>query len=648
MFYVTQIKSVGQSGVIDVQGRRLNFIGYLPVKAGDSVYTDGNVIFGNAPPKGAPAIFNDEPSGIPVLGDEDSYGDELRGYFTINGKYKRFSIKGDDWIVNDKKKYAHDDGEDNIIDVEIIADDKGNENEFTVEKIIGDWTGEVPSDEFKCSIAETGERFGETTIDFTVNVANIGSKTKKFRTEKETWLRFITADKAEFAQKNGSVIKNCELIIKKNSEEFSRLNFSDLVKESEDRARDFISDFNVVGHPSEDEIETRAVLENFKIAADGHWEALLWIDVLAKRTFSAEEFVTLAGILINREGEEEPLTEENTAYIEDPTIIEMLYDNLHDFFASKFYKVTTTTTVKEFYTYTKPTYQSAVCTHHCFFVKLSSDTLNQETPSFEQEILFETMRYFPLYFITSEVHYPVEGVAETTFSEGNTHVYIDSAAIMSKFNFQAGRSDVGYPSLTWYKIEHAFVGTYTSIWEENVVSGWEVPGTASYSGETVAAVLIFRLYNSQDWLNVTDLDLKTERVTGRYIDGNIGCDREDDFLLHVQDDFQAKIITPSNKSWLYDTAGIWDFDCRLNDVRDADNKSVIGDFLSDEENAHKWNMSLVTLKDGAYLFGIHDDQSRDIDGKLYKISSDGQVEQVGDGLKNYRLRELKNNRKAKK
>ena len=130
MFYVTQIKSVGQSGVIDVQGRRLNFIGYLPVKAGDSVYTDGNVIFGNAPPKGAPAIFDAPPSGIPVLGDEDSYGDELRGYFTINGKYKRFSIKGDDWITNDKKKYAHDDGEDDdIIDAEIFDGD-----EFIVKK----------------------------------------------------------------------------------------------------------------------------------------------------------------------------------------------------------------------------------------------------------------------------------------------------------------------------------------------------------------------------------------------------------------------------------------------------------------------------------------------------------------------------------
>lgn len=132
MFYTTTIKSVGNTGVIDAQGRRLNFIGYLPVKEGDTVYTDGRFIFGNAPPKGSPAIF-DEPSGIPVLGDEYSLSDsdpkdELRGYFTTNGKYKKYRIAGDDWITNDKKTYAHDGSfedvdDENIIDAEVIDGD---------------------------------------------------------------------------------------------------------------------------------------------------------------------------------------------------------------------------------------------------------------------------------------------------------------------------------------------------------------------------------------------------------------------------------------------------------------------------------------------------------------------------------------------
>ena len=45
MFYSTKIKSLGAGGAIDVNGRWLRFIGRLPVKEGDTVYTDGNVIF---------------------------------------------------------------------------------------------------------------------------------------------------------------------------------------------------------------------------------------------------------------------------------------------------------------------------------------------------------------------------------------------------------------------------------------------------------------------------------------------------------------------------------------------------------------------------------------------------------------------------
>ena len=98
-----------------MQGRRLAFIGYLPCKAGDWVYTDGSVIFGNSKPKGAPVIF-DEPSGVPVLGDN------IRGYFTTRGKFKPYRVIGENWIVNNDKKFSHDDSAENIIDADIYDD----------------------------------------------------------------------------------------------------------------------------------------------------------------------------------------------------------------------------------------------------------------------------------------------------------------------------------------------------------------------------------------------------------------------------------------------------------------------------------------------------------------------------------------------
>ena len=113
MFYTTQIRTVTSSGAVDMAGKSLIFIGYLPVKAGDWVYTDGRVIFGNVPPKGSAVTFSDEPSGLPVLGNE-----ELRGYFTKNGTFKKYSIAQDDWITNSDKKFSH--GAEFINEVKVI------------------------------------------------------------------------------------------------------------------------------------------------------------------------------------------------------------------------------------------------------------------------------------------------------------------------------------------------------------------------------------------------------------------------------------------------------------------------------------------------------------------------------------------------
>ena len=133
MFFKTQIGSINSNGVFDTAGRRLIFIGDLPVKAGDWVFSDGKYVFGNAPPKGSSVIFNDEPSGIPVLADN------LRGYFSDNAAFKNYSIKGERWISNAEKTFAHDTDDANIIDAEIALDNNGKETGvYTVEKRIKD------------------------------------------------------------------------------------------------------------------------------------------------------------------------------------------------------------------------------------------------------------------------------------------------------------------------------------------------------------------------------------------------------------------------------------------------------------------------------------------------------------------------------
>lgn len=112
----------------------------------------------------------------------------------------------------------------------------------------------------------------------------------------------------------------------------------------------------------------------------------------------------------------------------------------------------------------------------------------------------------------------------------------------------------------------------------------------------------------------------------------------DEFYFPVQDDYQARIMNIDKEIDKWQFGGI----------SDPDNKQVVDAFLPDETDAHKWNMSLASLKGGGCLFGVHKDDDRDIVGKLYKISKDGDFVQVGEGLKNFRLRELKNIGKAKR
>ena len=113
MYYQTKIKKIHNSGATDLSGKSLEFIGNLPCKEGDVVWTDGTFIFGHVPIRGTPLIPV-ETGGIPALSDN------LRGYFNKSGKFKKYNVALDNWIVNDNKKFYH--GSEDLLDAE-IADD---------------------------------------------------------------------------------------------------------------------------------------------------------------------------------------------------------------------------------------------------------------------------------------------------------------------------------------------------------------------------------------------------------------------------------------------------------------------------------------------------------------------------------------------
>lgn len=120
MFSKTQISKVNINSAVDVSGRRLVFAGNLPCQAGDFVWTDGRVIFGNMQTQATPFFFDDSTGGVPVLTNT------LRGYFDKNGNFKSYSIADDSWIVNNDKLYFHGEPRSylRILDAEISTDGK--------------------------------------------------------------------------------------------------------------------------------------------------------------------------------------------------------------------------------------------------------------------------------------------------------------------------------------------------------------------------------------------------------------------------------------------------------------------------------------------------------------------------------------------
>ena len=553
MFYATQIKSVHAGGAVDVSGRSLRFIGYLPVKAGDTVYTDGRFIFGNAPPKGAPAIF-DEQGGIPVL----AYN--LRGYFTLQGKFKDYRIAGTDWIVNDKNNYKHDvqllsivcvrtDGELLTVEKNVIpfaADDYDYHNGFYTQTPAPLWQtinfGRIavccegdsaifynyPVVGFQSRYYEYASHYYYSWLHipfyYSTGISAYNSYDdgyySAFKNDnagygiamRTCWF-LLRGQDLDYRNFDNKIIKQCEFIIRKNGEIFQRIAVSDLLKSFEDTAKaevDIFPDRESVKH-----IKSRAIVHNFKILSDCDWAILIEAEIWASNTFY--------------ENNEEAVSH-------DPLILD-----------------------------TNPFHISSTISHNHLIIKFKADGTFEE--------IFKWKFLYPLQ------------IRDSTFGQ-----YYDTKP--ESFSVEEG---------AW------IVRTMTAEVDEG---RW--------------STAIWRDYDSRR--EFPDREYNTPLLK-----------LADNFSFPVQNEFNAII------SNAYHDIQQW----RLSGIFDADNNQVVRDFLPDETDAHKWNMSLAKLKGGGYLVGIRDDDDRGVVGALYKIT-DNSFELVGNGLKNFRLRELKNISKSKK
>ena len=563
MFYATKIKEVSGGKAIDEQGKVLSFIGYLPVEVNDTVFTDGTVIFGNAKVKGGHNFSGEIASGIPVISEK------MKGYFKPNGNYKKTYIAGKKWLVNAKKTYSHDTDEKEIIDAEIAHDNSGKENGvFTVEKKLYGSTGQY-----------------------------------------------------DYALLEDETARDCELIIRKDTEEKERVRLSTLSKPIEELALTYVKIVEVARQKPVDKVTTSATITNFKIMPDGSWQMLVDYSIVAIRQFTRIN----ASINFNSTRAEtynEGTFPENFPWGGDRAAIAAAFR------AMGFTEVTTDIVLRDsdlaqsffkvFYDLMRPSYTEELIEYG---TTASIEISEEDTGKYYDTtarcsflICFYSDGTFKKVY---EEAYCTPLIMDVTNYEG----VANGEAIPNSLHVDATKDKTTYPYITYrgsYKIITGGYHWVFTIW-------------------TFRGVAIKDRFNedTRDYCNITctayrydSRNLPNAPPYNQYF-----YSADDNFSFPIQDGYFVQL----KPSYYY----MQKYNCFFGSIYDKAGNTVINNIFPTCKNAHEWHISIVPLKDGSFLFGVHD-------YCLYKVTNTGVFTQIDSGLKNFRLRELQNIKSAKK
>ena len=611
MFYSTQIKSVGYGGAYDVSGKWLTFIGYLPVKVGDTVFTDGNIIFGNATPKGSALNFFFENKSIPVLGVD------RRGYFTLLGGFMSYPIAGVDWIVNSQKYYAHDLSED-IIDAEISFDSDGEaDGVFTAEKFVQQ-NADIPSDDLFSQLPE------HTAF-------------------------FLSYDDCDFCKYDDTILKDCELIQNKDNQVIEQIAMAEIIEPYETAISEIAAAAVVPNRTIEDHLQSRAKLLNFKLGTNDQWEALLLVDVCATRTIgelqvTALKFETSHDSSSNEISLDQDYTDLSGLGL--PANLLARVDNIRtslfgvsiiDVWSEHYY-----VTVVDGDTTTLPGNQ--IFPHHSFLAKLSADNQIMVEPLAENKYRPYKYDYNLSRFTTSEEYFAFETAWDSVSRNYLGYTALPYTYVRQKKDdhIAAFQDDFEYiePHLSQEETDAVFNNQYYNTWTTvNSSERIYIELVAdAYSGDSYAVTLrartqIFDIEDDYHFKRHTIVRIiRQKNLLEVLSDGNISSttlDVVDSFTFPAQDNFNLKIYQ-SGKNFLESTNA---------EILHADDVIISQSQIPElSENVYELNLAICPLTAG-YLVGAH--------GKhLYTVLNNF-VKEVDDELKNFRLRELNPISKAK-
>ena len=564
MFYQTQIKSIGYGGAYDVSGKWLSFIGYLPVKVGDTVFTDGNIIFGNATPRGSAInFFLKHEMGVPVLAAD------LRGYFTQNGMYKPYAIAGENWIVNAKTIYSHDTDDSELIDAEIAIDDDGNEIGFySVEKEIeqfADW--DFSAHNVLYSRRRNRNSFLHTYYSLSIENLEALSTNSSYPITQSPLFTGANVEEKEFDFiKHDDIIKECTLTIRKRSaaptaiNEVEIIKLSDLMTNLEAFTHNKVN-ITINDHEFEDHTISLASILNFKINSDGSWVALIECKICAERTYYEKTHNIQCQQIHTSTSEDIPVSQVDD--LPEGSLKAAIKKALISIYSPDHFTVTTysysyTETVED---YTTPSSTFAI---ESYVFKVTSDG--------DIEIISLDGRYIPLYFIDM-----IEKLGT---------------------DYELVSSDGTFPIYSCFNNGAYYSGSLTYITEPTVSWLPATEWTEIDERQRIYVIMSTYRYNSRNLEDAPDYDNGISEVA-------------ETFTFPVQDGYFAKFVYSEPLSWQLD--GIYN-----------ENGDEILNVALDDESTIMWNISFLPLKNGEYLIGYHNGYFYKVDqsGNVTDIYSD--------------------------
>ena len=643
MYYQTKLKSVGNGGAIDVQGKRLSFISNLPVQAGDTVWTDGKVIFGHVSIQDTPLIPIAANSGIPVL-DEDT----LCGYIKMNGNYKEYDIEQDDWIVNTDKTYKHGIEEYNgvkVIDAE-INDDDGNEDLYTVTegfyfknqaKIYKNplhtgkytYTSEYPPGSAVVGkmppfnvlgkfIPHDGEELtlGAGVTDTDITISYEGEKvTVVSENEKNDSVIFYKNEQpfkvanlkpyAELAAQKAIEIKN--KIMEKSNKNENAINYMKLPEPP----KDFVASLY-------------ARISALNIKKNGDWDAIISTSAYGYcfpyLTYDVSIF---------------PASFPN---FEDKVFSEALEECMRNF---------------DIIVFTENSYPELNIEKYPDFVGTKKDENGNWTAAYKQYVLDKVEYYLPLAKFKYYYWYPQMFCSFLILKVHNGEI---EDTIQSAIG---GGSAISANTISWNERITTTNASYAFIIksEQNKKKyNFPIDDQYYFMADGLKIEEIYRSEKNEKIVNVsenTNLELHDNYYEANFILPLQTYTTVDNIAQSLADNLNHslaaiwgrsihkirlhyKFISPVNEEEIYDKypkKGEYSY---LNAwFQKGDDEDT------DLNHALNFNHCFCELRGGAYLIGIHG-------GKLLKVDSNGNIEIIADKLKNFRLRKLKNMAKAKK